>query len=96
MRGSRVHWVAQGRLRLLSFKSQSNECQELLRKYRLKLDYVVAVLRSGSTALRQFKSIYGNQWFSADFRGNRSYSTRLNSINIRSKIWRRSLKKTLQ
>ena len=32
-----------------------------------------------------------NLWFTDDFRGNRSQSIRLNLINIRSGIWRRSL-----
>ena len=31
-----------------------------------------------------------NSRFSNDFRGNRSYKTRLNPLNIRSAIWRRS------
>ena len=32
-----------------------------------------------------------NLWISDDFRGNRSSVIRLNSLNVRSEIWRRSL-----
>ena len=82
------HWVAprstQPFIFLRSIKWVPGTPTEIVVKSRLSL-------HSGSAALRQFKSIHGNPWFSDYFRGNRSYLIRLNSRNIRSKVWRGSL-----